>query len=543
MKKPSLFLLFLLIISLIGPYAANAGYFDEGKKYYIYKKYDKAREMFLKQVEKGDHGDSYYFLGEIEKMQENYPAAEDHFRKAIAVPSTTRKYKRNAYWNVIILTEQRGDYAALMVACKEMWHALRDEGARTKMEGIINKYLWTDDNEAIAKYKEGMDAKERGDHERAQELFREALRSDSSFLAPKFEIGLAYYKKGDIGNASGYFSDIAERIPFYSEVQLIMGDIYYEKKYYSSALEYYSKADEFGLNDNDTEYHILIKKANCNYNLGDLVDAELDLERARKIRPSSLDPLLLEAAVMIKQEKFDEALKILVKAESLKPDNAAILFQIGSIYYNRKDWRYLSYFDRVYSLAKADGDEARYARIIPILVAGYYEKKEYQKALDFIGQARAGAITHDLRLMAAHSSYQLGRYDAAIDHFEKISLAPKDQAVLCKAYARSGRDDRAREIIERAMSNDEFAREARSDSHLSRIIANLEQERRQQEEARRQEETRRQKEREAQIEKEKRAREAESRQQSEEAARPEEPIQSPAENSAPDHPDGGSHPH
>ena len=143
-----------------------------------------------------------------------------------------------------------------MVACKEMWHALRDEGARTKMEGIINKYLWTDDNEAIAKYKEGMDAKERGNHERAQELFREALRSDSSFLAPKFEIGLFYYKKGDIGNASGYFSDIAGRIPFYSEVQLIMGDIHYEKKYYSSALEYYSKADEFGLNDNDTEYHI-----------------------------------------------------------------------------------------------------------------------------------------------------------------------------------------------------------------------------------------------------------------------------------------------
>ena len=121
-----------------------------------------------------------------------------------------------------------------------------------------------------------------------------------------------------------------------------------------------------------------------------------------------------------------------------------------------------------------------------------------------------------------------------------LSLPPR--RVLCKAYARSGRDEKAREIIERAMSNDEFAREARSDSHLSRIIANLEQERRQQEEARRQEETRRQKEREAQIEKEKRARESESRQQSEEAD-PEETIHSPAENSAPDHPDGGSHPH
>jgi tetratricopeptide (TPR) repeat protein len=524
MKKPY-FLLVSLILALAVPQIAVAGYFEEGKTYYIYKKYDKAREMFLKRVEQGDHGDSYYFLGEIEKMQGNYAAAEEHFRKAIAIPSTTRKFLRNAHWNVIILTEQRSDYPALMLACKEMWYSLKDDGARSKMEGIINKYLWTDDEEAIKLYKDGMKAKENGDTETAQSLFKDALRSSGSFLAPKFELGIYLYKKGDMDGAARFFSDIAERIPFYSEVQLLMGNIHYDKKFYSSALEYFSKADEFGLNDNDTEYHILMKMANCNYALGELEDAVIDLERARKIRSSSLDPLLLQAAIMIKQENYDEALKVLLKAESLKPDNPAILFQIGSIYYSKKDWRYLSYFDRVNTLAKAAGDEGKYVRIIPILAAGYYEKKEYLKTLEFIGQARENMMTHEMRLMAAHSNFHLGRYDAAVASFEKISLAPFDQAVLCKVYARSGREDKAREIIERSLYNEEFAKEARTDNQLSRIIAGMDQERRQKEETLKQEEIRRQQlqaeqERAAREEREKKAREAEALRNSTEGSQP-----------------------
>ncbi len=531
-KSKILLICFLLILAVQSP--GKAGYFEDGKKYYIYKQYDKAREMFLKRIEVGEHGDSYYFLGEIEKIQGNFTDAEEHYRKAAMIPGTTKKYRKNAFWNIIILTEQRGDYQEVIRVCKEMWDSIRDDSAKTKIESIINKYLWTADEEAIQSYKQGMQYKEKGDKEKALSLFREATSHDWSFLAPKFEIGMYYYKQGDTDNASYYFSDIASRIPFYSEVQLLMGNIHFDRKYFSSALSYFNKALEFGLNDSKTEYHILIKKSNCNYNLGNYDEALADAEEARRMRPSSLDPLLIQAAVMIKQEKYDEALNTLQKAESLKPDNPAILFQIGSIYYSKNDWRYLSYFDRVHGLTKKSGEESKYIRILPLLVKGHYEKNDYSKTVQLIGELPENMINYEIRLIAAHSNYLMGNFDTSIEHFEKISLNSRDQAMLCKAYAHSGREDRAAEMLERYSYNDEFMKEARSDSLLSRLLLKLEKERRQkEEEARKQEELLRQQQLREQerIEEEKRkAAEQERLLQEKSGGKVEEPVQ---ENMAP----------
>jgi tetratricopeptide (TPR) repeat protein len=512
------FLAFYLCIVLCLP--ARANYFEEGKKYYIYKQFDKAREMFLKRLDAGDHGDTLYFLGEIEKLQENFIEAEDYFRRAAATPGTTKKYRVNAFWNVIILAEQRGDYVAVIRACKEMWLGTRDEGAKNKIESIINKYLWSSDEEAIASYKKGIELKEKGDRDAALDCFRDALYQDRSFLAPKFEIGMSYYKNGDMGNASYYFSDIATRIPFYSEVQLLMGNIQFNRKYYSSALEYFARALEYGLLDNATEYQVLIKKAHCNYDLGHYDEALADIDRSRKLRPTNLDPLMLEAAILIKRENYDDALAALQKAESLKPDNPTVLFQIGSIYYNRKDWRHLSYFDRVHALAHKAKETQKYQRIYPILIAGHFEKKNYSKIVQLADEMPEGAMDYATRRMLAHASYHLGRYDAAIDMFEKISLNAADQALLCGAYARSGREDAAIDLIDRHSYNEEFMKETRADPLLSRMLARIDKERREKEERlKREEELRRIEEERRRSEEDMRRREEERRLQQEREAR------------------------
>jgi len=90
MKKLSSITSIIISFIILTSSALHAGYYDQARRYYIYKKYDKAKEMFLKVVEKSDHGDSFYFLGEIEKIQGNYDESEKYFLTCIT-KNTTRK--------------------------------------------------------------------------------------------------------------------------------------------------------------------------------------------------------------------------------------------------------------------------------------------------------------------------------------------------------------------------------------------------------------------------------------------------------------------
>ncbi len=93
MKKYTSAALTAILIISFAEISYSRGYFSRGKTYYVYRKYDKAKEMFLKVIEKHEHGDSYYFLGEIEKLQGRYREAMEYYQKA-AILNTTKKYKK-----------------------------------------------------------------------------------------------------------------------------------------------------------------------------------------------------------------------------------------------------------------------------------------------------------------------------------------------------------------------------------------------------------------------------------------------------------------
>src|SRR4030042_3031996 len=81
----------------------SAGYYEQGRRYYIRKNYDKAKEMFLKAAESNTVGDAYYFLGEIEKLQGNYHEAEEYYKTAITKKNISRQYLINSYWNALLM--------------------------------------------------------------------------------------------------------------------------------------------------------------------------------------------------------------------------------------------------------------------------------------------------------------------------------------------------------------------------------------------------------------------------------------------------------
>ena len=462
----------LALVASAGPLFAD--YYEQGRQYYMHKNYAKAKEMFLKAADPGGSGSAYYFLGEIEKLQGNYQEAEEYYKTAITKKNITRQYLVNSYWNVLLMAEQRNDYENVASLCRSMWERTKDAGAKQKIESLINKFLWTDNKEAVEKYNEGIELKKKGKPEEARNRFHDALSTDRSFLAPKFELGMIAYKEGNLDQASSYLEDIASRIPFYAEVRLVLADIQFGRHNYRTAAEHYDKVLEFGILDEAAEQRVMIKRGTCYYNIDNYEKAEQDIEKALRYNPRSADAHLLLSAIKIKLGKNDEAMKSLQQANASNPDNAEILYQMGSIYYKENNSRYVSCFDRVFTLT--DGKKeypSKYRKVFIILAHKLYEDKKYGRTATILKSLDEKSQTFETRLLAAKALFNLKEYDNAIDLFEKLSLGNDDKFILCKAYALSGRREKAKALLSELGPAGDYLSRAKQDPALSGLAREL----------------------------------------------------------------------
>ncbi len=451
----------------------NASYYSQGRSYYVKKKYDKAKEMFLLAGEAGN-GNAYYQIGELEKERRNYDEALKYYKLAITRKVINHYYLRNSYWNILLLAEEKGDYSEVVRTSKKMWIRLKDKSAKTKIEQLINKFLWTDNKDAIDKYNRGIARKKRGDLPGALDYFKEALSIDYSFIAPKFEIGMIAYRKGNYDRALSYLNDVVKSIPFYAEAHLIVGEIYYEKNYCTSAIDHFNRVFEYGFIGSRTGYLIRLKRGACYFKTGSYDRATEDIEKALRYNPDSLKTMLLLSAIRIKQADYDGALSILQKAHKKDPDNLSVLYQIGSTYYKKDDNKYLIYFDRLFNRIQGNQKKiAEYRKVIEITAKAHFEKKGYSRAITLITSLPENKRSYELTGNLARSYFHESKYKKAIVHFGKISLSSDDRYLLCVAHARTGNREKARELLNSLLIYDKYTSRAEKDPALSPILKEL----------------------------------------------------------------------
>lgn len=467
----------ILVITLLASPLFAQGYHSLGRNAYVYRNYEKARELFLKDVETADRGDSYYFLGEIEKIENNYDKAAEYFKTAVT-KSMTRKYMVNAYWNLIIFSEEKNDYNNVVAYCKELWIKTGASSAKNKIDSLTNRLLWTDNQEAIEKYKAAMELLKKGNSMEAEKNFRDAINLDRNFLAPKFELGMKAYKEQNENDALYYLSEITAKIPFYYDLQLIVGDINFKNRNYRTAASNFSNAIDYGFISETQLNNTLIKRGTCYFHLSDLNRAEEDIKKAVdsiNIK-KNLDPLLVLSAIYIKKNNFEDALKTLAKAESVAGDNSFILFQTGSIHYHNKDWKYVSYFDRLFdTIDKKNPDAVKpYMRAFTILMQAHYDKNNYSRSLVVSETINEFKKDYNALTISARSNYYLSNNDKAIEIFESISLNNEDRFLLSSAYAKRGDKEKASAILKNLLYNPDFKDKALKDKYLRPIVESIE---------------------------------------------------------------------
>ncbi len=475
MKKIIPLIALALTLALSQQLMAAAGYYEQGRKFYTRKQYEKAKEMFLKATESGNSGNAYYFLGEIEKTQGNYLEAEKYYKTAITKTGISRQYMLNSYWNAMLMAEQRNDYESVVSICRSMWIKNRDASARQKIESLINKMLWTDNTEAMDKYNDGIGLKRSGKTDEAIARFNSALGIDSSFLAPKFELGMAAYNSGDLDRASSYLGEVASKIPFYAEVQHVLADIQFRRHNYRIAIDHYNRVLEYGFIDGATNNRIRIRRGTCYYKLSDYTNAEEDIEKAIRNNARSTDVLLLLSVIKIKMGKDNEAMKTLQQANAASPDNPEIHYQIGSIHYRENDARYVAAYDRLFALAGGKKTyPARYRKAFIKLAKHHYENKNFGRTITILKTFDEKSQSFETRLLTAKSHYGLKEYDNAIDQFEKLSLGNDDKYTLCKAYAQTGRRQKAKGLLSELSLSSDYLSRAKRDPLLSGMAREME---------------------------------------------------------------------
>jgi len=471
MKKPILIIL-ILITAYSGLFAAN--YHGMGRHAYVYRNYDKAREYFLLDVKDNpNRGDSYYFLGEIEKTLKNYDESLRYFEITVT-KNTTRKYLVNSYWNIIILYEEKGDYNNLVKYCRELWYRTGDHSAKKKIETIVNKLLWTDNEQAVEKYNQAAELSKKGDKAGALKLYKECLSIDGSFLAPRFELGMNAYNSGNETEALSQLNAIGAKIPFYAEVHLILGGINFKNRNYSAAAENFSSVINFGFIDKSTEYNTLLKRGTCYYHMNNFDQAEKDITSSLDHIKNDSQPLIMLSAIYIKKKNFDSALKILGKAESISNNDPVILFQTGSIYFHKNDSRFVSYFDRLYDLSKSSNDMVKqYLKAFKLLMNDHFTKKNYPRSLEISESINRIQKDSEVILISAVSSYNMQQYGKSIELFEKISLNNNSRLMLASAYAKTENKNKAIEVLKILLNDETVKKEAMKDSLLKSYLEEI----------------------------------------------------------------------
>ncbi len=428
--------------------AVYADYYSQARSSFVYKKYDRAKELFLKAAETSKSGNSYYFLGEIEKLQGNFTEAEKYYRLATERP-TTRKYLVNSYWNLVVLSEQRGDTQSLARTSKNMWRRLRDNSAREKVEKLINRLLWTDNPEAIEKYTTAINLK-RSDPEKALSILREAAGMDRDFLAPRFEIALILSSSGKDSQASSYFKEVVDKVPIHAAAHIALADSLINMGRYSEAVPHLEKALEFGFLDSKTESILHTKLCRAYYAVNSYDRALEHSSRAHSLDRSNIDPLLIESAVYIKQRDYDNAIKTLQTASAIKPNDPGCLLQLGSIYYSQGDDKYIEIFNRLFNkIAKSEtGVRRSYYTALNILARASFDKKSYTRSEEIADNLIEIKPANELLLISAKSSFYLKKYTKAEKTFSLItSMSNQDRYLHALACARSDMVEKAGRIL------------------------------------------------------------------------------------------------
>lgn len=325
-RSLSLTLLLGLFSYMVSAQPSNSAtqYFNEGKKLMDDKKYTEAYIAFKNAVAKdASYKEALYEAGWCANELEKYNDAVGFLQKAKNLDASNKKvffelgyaYKHldktnEAITNFKKVLDLDPDYSDALMYLGDIYY---DQEDYTNAFTYYKKYLQDEDADNYYYYKAGWCANDLEKYQQAIDYFNKYFPEESNDKAKKFaEIGYANYKLENGQAAVDAYKKALDEKPGYGTALRGLGDVYDELlKQYSDAIPYYELAVQ---KDGDNSKR-------CYYKLGWLYNDE---------------------------ERYGDAITVLLKAIQYKPNDAENRVELGYAYYKQK-----KYNDALVQLKKA----------------------------------------------------------------------------------------------------------------------------------------------------------------------------------------------
>lgn len=343
--------------------------------------YDNARNVInpLIDTERDAVLSAIYYIGVLAIGSGDIDKAEQLFLESIKLGYE----KENVYLNLGAISDKRGQSAK---AEKYFLKALSiNPSSLAAMENLVQTYLNSGRETKALRMLDNMDKaspgnidilKRRGlllmsmkQYSKAIEVMKKAIKADPDDMQMRYYLALTYEESGDYSNAIAEYNKLIAAAPQNTKPYLNLGYLYMQMELYGEAEDIYTTL--LNIAEPMAEYYIYLSKIQLlmdkyeeaensllkglkkfeqndeiHFNLAILYEEQdrfddmiRHLRRTIALNPNHSDALnFLGYSYTEKGINLEEALSLISKSLSLKPDNGYVTDSLGWVYYKMGDY-------------------------------------------------------------------------------------------------------------------------------------------------------------------------------------------------------------
>ena len=231
-----------------------------------------------------------------------------------------------------------------------------------------------------------------GEIDNAIEAYEMAVAINPEYIDSIYELAVILEDHHQYAKAVKYYKQYLSYEPDSAEIYLFIGNCYFHLDEYTDALEYYKKSltiEEYNpevyyaianllykkqkywdalfyakrtthLDESDSRFYVLYGKINSHLKMHR--ESARAFYKAVEVKPEMIYHWILLTDELIKEKKYDKALKYLLDSMKFHADSALILFRVAAMYYKTSNFRSsLQYFKKAMLM-----DDKRYNEFFKI---------------------------------------------------------------------------------------------------------------------------------------------------------------------------------
>lgn len=448
---------FLFILSCLSSLAAaKSKDLVLGEKAYSRGSYDAAKQHFEQAIANGDEtGDPRLYIGLILESRRQYAESLPYFRAA-AERSMQKKFKKVAYWKLVILYRQAKQYPESLRYVErleeigeksELFEKIRMEAEA--YQGGSNTKGYSDVRRAMAferQYKE----KSAGSKDAAElceladsiiQSYNAAIVADARWKEYRWKIALYHERCKRLPDAERVYAQIWDE-SHDPAAAYKLGLFARKRKEYKTALKFFGGALENPPEDLQMRFYIHYNAAQAHYALGNLADAYAHAKPARRLasdlelKKKTLQALRrLYCLAKISNGLHDEEYcRFSAKQESKV---FMSLYAMKRALANQNSVEAAQHAVQIYSGDTVDDDESgaslpAYAMSdLPVAVGALFKEEKYRAVLELTARFKLQLQGFkDLNGWRAVSHFALKEFGSALVEFDQIKNPTPSQMNL-----------------------------------------------------------------------------------------------------------------